>query len=275
MANVRIIYDNAAERAAITANSTASGSVAANTLASNTKSVAHRSAQPSVTYTLIWTTPEQVSGFILPATNLSGSAQLAASIITSTDQTINLGTISACPNTPLNSYPGTRNVNSFPYGGVSKVAYWFSQVYTIKQLSIIIVDPDRVSLGYPSTIDCSQIVCGKYWEPTYNVSKSGLELTINDTTQVSRSDTGDLLADRGTIHELLNFNLEVLSKADKEQLVNIMRYVGTYRNIAVSIVPDANSRDEQDYIIYGKRENSSLGYIVHNFYQNSFSISGW
>jgi hypothetical protein len=271
MANVRIIYDNAAERATITASSTASGSIAAGTLGTNIKSVAHRSSGNQVQYTLEWATAEQINGIILPAISLSSDASIAVTVNSST----NLGTISACPSTSLDSYPGIKNANSFPYGGLSKVAYWFPQIYSVTRLDIVIADLGRVALGYPSTIDCSRIICGKYWSPTYNVSKNGLELTINDTTQTSRTDSGDLLADRGAIHELLTFNLEVLSKADKEQLINIMRYVGTYRNIAVSVVPDANSRDEQDYIIYGKRDNSSLGYIVHNFYQNNFSIVGW
>lgn len=273
MANIRIIYDNAAERATITASSTASGSLAASTLSTNTKSLAHRSGATQVTYTLVFTNTEQINGIILPATNLSSNATITVTAAGTT-----YPAVSACTSTPLDGYSGTKNVNSFPYGGLSKVAFWFPSTVSTTSLSITLSDQTKTTIGspaYPSYIDCSRIVCGKYWSPTYNVSKNGLELTINDTTQTSRTDAGDLISDRGNIHELLNFNLELLSKADKEQLINIMRYVGTYRNIAVSVVPDANSRDEQDYIIYGKRENSSLGYIVHNFYQNNFSIVGW
>lgn len=273
MANIRIIYDNAAERATITASSTASGSLAASTLSTNTKSLAHRSTSTSVTYTLNFTSTEQITGVILPATNLSSSATIRVRTYTNSGVTLqqDSGIINACTNTPLTGWIGTKNVNSFPYGGLSKTAVWLSNPVNVTSLVINLVDTSN-PIGY---IDCSKVVCGTYWSPTYNVSKNGLELTINDTTQTSRTDAGDLISDRGNIHELLNFNLELLTKTDKEKLVEIMRYVGTYRNIAVSVVPDANSRDEQDYIIYGKRDNSSLGYIVHNFYQNNFSIVGW
>ena len=274
MANVRIIYNNAGERAIITASTTASGSLAAGTLSTNPKSLAHRSTGNSVTYTLTWANSEEINGVIIPAINLSSTATIRVRTYINSGSTLkhDSGTIPACTDTPLNTWYGIKNVNAFPYGGLSKVAVWLSTTYSVTSMIIDIIDTNNF-VGY---IDCSRIVCGKYWEPSYNVSKNGLELTINDTTQTSRSDAGDLISDRGTIHEIITFNLEVINKTDKEQLISIMRYIGTYRNIAVSIIPSSNNnRDEQDYIIYGKRDNSSIGYLVHNFYQNSFSITGW
>ena len=53
------------------------------------------------------------------------------------------------------------------------------------------------------------------------------------------------------------------------------KYVGGYRNIAVSVFPEGNTRNEQDYVIYGKRETSGISYLVHNYFSNSFSITGW
>lgn len=277
MPNIRIIHDDAAERAEITLFNqfdTAAGSLPPNSLKSNTKSLVHRSTGTSVTYQLTWSTAETIGGVILPAVNLSSLATIRVF-----GGGLDSGTIPACPNTPLDSYPGVKNVNSFPYGGFSKVAVWFGANVSIPAGTVFRIslnDTNKATKGYPAYIDCSRIVCGSYWEPSFNVSKNSLSLAIEDTTQISRSDAGDLIADRGTINEKLSFNFDVLSKTDKEELVKILRNVGTYRNIAVSIIPGYNnSRDEQDYIIYGKKDASSIDYIVHNYYSSSFSITGW
>ena len=282
MANVRIIYDDAAGRATITANNTANGSLEASSLNTNTKSLAHRSNSTSITYTLTWASDEIINGIILPATNLSSASTIAVvakNSIGTSIYTHNSGTpVNACINTTLDSYPSIKNVNSFPYGGLSKTAIWFTSTpTTVRSLEITLnrgTNPSA-SPAYPSYIDCSRIICGKYWEPNIGVSKDGLEVTISDTTQTSRSDAGDLYSDRGNIYDQLNFNLAILDKADREELIKIMKYVGSYRNIAVSIFPEGNNRNEQDYLIYGKRETSGIGYLVHNFYSNSFSITGW
>ena len=284
MANVRIIYDDAAERATITAGAgqSASGYDPAG-LKTNTKSLAHRSTGTSITYTLTWSSDEAINGIILPATNLSSASTIGVVAKNSSGTTIynhNSGTaVAACTSTALDYYPGVKNVNSFPYGGLSKTAVWFTStnLTTIRSLEITLnrgTNP-TANPAYPSYIDCSRIICGKYWEPQLGVDKGGLDLTVADTTQTSRSDTGDLYTDRGTIYDQLNFNLSVLTKQDKEDLVKIFKYVGGYRNIAVSVFPEGNTRNEQDYVIYGKRETSGISYLVHNYFSNSFSITGW
>ncbi len=282
MANVRIIYDDAAER---TTNITATSSVSGYDplgLKTNTKSLAHRSNGTSITYTLTWASDETINGIILPATNLSSASTISVVAKNSSGTTVythNGGTaVSACTNTALDYYPGIKNVNSFPYGGLSKTAVWFTSTPTnVRSLEITLnrgTNP-TANPSYPSYIDCSRIICGKYWEPALGVSKNGLELTIADTTQTSRSDTGDLYTDRGTIYDQLSFNLDILTGSDREELIKIFKWVGAYRNIAVSVFPEGNNRNEQDYIIYGKRETSGISYLVHNYFSNSFSITGW
>lgn len=274
MANVRIIYNDAAERATI---SVSGGSSAAGydpqTLKTNTKSLAHRSNSTSITYTLSWAAAEQINCVILPATNLSSTA----TITVNSGGTTYANAVPACASTPLDGHSGSKNVNSFPYGGLSKTAVWFSTTPTLSSLNITLTDNNKTALGYPGYIDCSRIVCGKYWEPQYGVDKDSLQLTVDDTTQTSRSDSGDLYSDRGTIYEQLSFNLGVITKSDREELIKLLRTVGNYKNIAISVFPETNTntRNEQDYIIYGKRETSSISYLVHNYYSSSFSITGW
>lgn len=279
MANIRIIYNDLAAGASISASNNASQSYTGDSLKTNSKSLAHRSANTNVTYTLTWAADQTINGVILPATNLSSASTVLVAAKNSSGTTVyTSGTISACTNTTLDGFTGVKDVNSFPYGGLSKTAVWFSSTpTTVRSLEITLTRGTNPSASpaYPSYIDCSRIICGKYWEPQFGVDKGNLNLTIADTTTTTRTDGGDLVADRGTIHDELRFNFGLLTKSDKEELVKILKSVGTYKNIAISLFPDNNSRDEQDYIIYGKRETSSIDYLVHNFYSHSFSVIGW
>jgi hypothetical protein len=175
------------------------------------------------------------------------------------------------------------NANAFAFGGLSKTAVWIdttpggvpdtdtgSQI-ACKSIVIDLVDTINPA-GY---IDCARIIAGAYWEPTYNVKKDTLNLTITDTSTTSRNNSGDLLSDRGIIHDHLTFDFSLLDNADKENLTKLLRNVGSRKNIVISIFPEENSVREQDYIIYGKRSNSAIGQMFNKFYSHSVEITGW
>lgn len=73
MSNLRIVYDNAADRAAITASSTA-GALAAANLLTDTKSDVWRATGPSARLTLAWAVAEAIQALVLPFCNLSPTA---------------------------------------------------------------------------------------------------------------------------------------------------------------------------------------------------------
>lgn len=274
MANMRIIYDDKCASATITASSTSGVLISAN-MQNDYKGQVHRSTGTSVSYTLTWAQAQNISAVGLPATNLSPTATIRVRIYSTTASDIPLtdsGTIQAngAVATQLYNWSNPLDANSFAYGGATKTAVWFEQQYSAQKVVIDIVDTSNVA-GY---IDCSRIVCGAYWEPKYNVS-SGITHNIVDTSNNIRNDSGDLLSDRGFIHDQLSFDLSVLVEADKSVLTQIMRFVGVNKNIFVSLMPDSNSSREQDYIIYGKRENSDITSQFYKLYSHSMSIEGW
>ena len=75
MPNLRLIYDNVASSATLTASTTA-GTLAASNMLTDVKSVVHRSTGTSVTYTMTWTANQTVGGVALPATNLTSTATI-------------------------------------------------------------------------------------------------------------------------------------------------------------------------------------------------------
>lgn len=274
MPNMRIIYDNKADSATITA-STTSGTLTVANLKTEYKSRVHRSTGTSITYTLTWSQGQSIGGIGLPATNLSSTSTIRVRLYTlSGDATAiaDSGTITASnsPQTNIWNWSNPLNANSFAYGGATKSAVWFSQMYTVQKVVIDIVDTSNLA-GY---IDCARIVCGPYWSPKHNVS-NGINYQLADTTQNIRNDSGDLLSDRGFIHDKLNFDLSVLLEAEKSTFVQILKSIGVNKNIFISLFPENNSTKEQEYIIYGKRENSDITAQYYGIYSHSISIEGW
>jgi len=273
MANIRIIYDDASIRASsIVADSTAPPTSVDNVL-TEYKGQAHRSVGRSVQYTLTWSSMQTVGGVVLPATNLSSEATIRVQLYSGVTPVGDSGTIWACPGTDLELWNWTvpLNANAFIFGGASKTAVWFNNQVTCDKVVISLVDTTANTAGY---IDCSKIIVGGYWEPMYNVS-NGINVTISDTSSSNRNEAGDLISNRSVIFDQISFDFSVLLEADKLMLSQILRKVGTSRNILVSVFPDSNSTLEQNHIIYGKRSNSTINTELYGIYRHSMDIEGW
>lgn len=276
MPNLRLIYDNAADRATSLAASTTAGALVAAYLQNDFKGQAHRSTGTSVTYTLTWTAGETVGAVALPATNLSASATIRVRLYSDTGGTTLIadsGTVYACPglNLGLWNWALPLNGNAFAYGGASKSAVWFSSHYFARRCVIDLADTGNPA-GY---IDNARLVVGAYWEPAYNASY-GAQVSVVDRTTNSRNDAGDNLADRGTQHDTLSLSLEWLGETDRARLMQIMRNAGTARNVFVSLLPGwVDAVAEQDHMIYGKRANAGVSFDHYALFSNKIDIEGW
>lgn len=287
MPNIRIIYDNAADRANLSASSTA-GSLAVSNLQNSIKGKVHRSVGLSVSYTLSWTTGETIGGVCLPATNLTGDATIRVRLYSDTAAAIQIadsGVQYACPgNTldawnwaePLNSnataYGQGNNANVFAYGDLSKVAVWFTEQYEVKACIIDIIDYAGNASGY---IDCSRLVVGRYWEPIRNVQNGSLQFEQVDLSEHMRTDAGDLLSSRSILHDRLRCDLAYLEERDRAQFMLIAKHRGTSGHVLVSVFPDGNNILSQDYTIYGKFTNYSTAQQLYGFYSIPLEIEGW
>ena len=276
MPNLRLIHDNAADRATSLAASTTSGALVAAYMQNDFKGQAHRSTGTSVSYTLTWTAGETVGGVALPATNLSASATVRARLYSDTGGSTLIadsGTGYACPglNLGLWNWSLPLNGNAFAFGGASKSAVWFSAHYFARRCVIDLVDSGNTA-GY---IDNARLVVGAYWEPERNASY-GATASVVDRTANSRNDAGDNLADRGTQHDTLSLNLEWLGETDRARLMQIMRNAGTARNVFVSLLPGwVDPVAEQDHMIYGKRANAGVSFDHYALFSNKIDIEGW
>jgi hypothetical protein len=278
MSNMRIVYDNVANATSQLTASTTSGTLVAANLLTELKGQVHRSTGTSVTYTARWAADQRVGCVALPCTNLTATATMRVRLFSDTNATAlvaDSGTVTAVPGFNLDPklWPTARNANSFAFGGGVKAVQWFtSQPTNIRAVIIDLVDTSNPA-GY---IDCSRLVIGDYWSPTYNI-QNGVQLEIADNSQTSRRDSGDLITDRSFVYDNLTFDFSLLTDFDKNNLTRIIRNVGTHDNIFVSLFPaDPSQTTNHDSSIYGKRStNSAVTYQLYSYYAHQMQLTGW
>ena len=272
MANLRILYNNVADQATITASTTASGFAASN-LQNAQKTSVHRSTGTTVTYTVTWTSDQTINGIALPATNLTGNDTIQVTLYNSSAAVLaTSGSTTAClsRSTLLQSGATTTDYTQFSFGGATKTSVWFTTLYTTVRSLTIALTSNTVS-----QIDCARIVCGQYWEPTRQVDK-GIELGFTDQSEVITTRSGNTYVDRKPITENMNFQLQYLGEADRQQFMKIMRSWGSTGLVYVCVFSDnTNPELTQAYSIYGRLQANALQYQFFNYYSSSVQLNSW
>lgn len=265
MPNLRIIYNNEADRATVTASSHASPLVAAN-LQTDIKSSIWRSVGLAPTLTFTWTAATVVSGFALAFTNLTSSSTMRVRGYTEAADTtpiFDTGHIAVVPSSLGASLWGQipMGANSFAYGGGSTAALWFAPA-TVKKLVVNLADSTNPQ-GY---IEASRAITGAYWSPVYNVVHGALRVSAEDTSKHDRTDAGDLLTDRGVIYKTVSIDLALMPATDRNAMWQILRANAMARPIFMSVTPESGDlAEEQIHMIFGKlSKGSALTYQMYN-----------
>lgn len=265
--NLRIIYKNVADSAAITTTTPTSGVTSLSNLKKNPKSLVWRSVGTSATIVVNLSKEEIVTGVILPFCNLSSTATIR--IVTNTG----LDTLSqlACPYQALGQWDWGQlplGVNSYSYGGGTYARIWFNST-ACSTITINIYDPDNPS-GY---LELSRLVIGRHWSPKFNTS-FGLSVGTRDLSTHERSESGDLITTLGTKYTTMKFDLQWLTGVDRLELTQLLKTNSLTTPLFISLFPnDEDSAKEQDHQIYGKL--SQMSDIVHpmfGIYSSSIEI---
>lgn len=271
MANLRIIYNNVADIATITASSTAGG-FSVETLKDSQKTSVHRSGNNSVTYTLTWANAQKVSAVALPATNLLDTATIQVNFFTNTGDitpVLSTATFFACKDKIFLSQEPNKayDYTQFGYSGATKTSVWLANELQVRKVVI--------TLTNSTSIDCAKIVCGTYWESSRQVS-NGITVSFDDASEIVTTRSGNTYVDRKPVFDSMTFDLVYLSEQDRIQLMSIMRGIGSSGLIYVCIFPDNNNPETtQSYSIYGRSASNSIQYQLYNLYNSSLSIKGW
>lgn len=270
MSNLRIVYDNAAKRATLTASSTA-GALGAANLLTDKKSDVWRATGTTATLTATWTAAETISCAALAFCNLSPTATMRVQLYDATTGGNLLLDVtgSACPAPAiaLTGWTAAQAASAYAHGGGAMGRIWFAATPGVKRMVITITDAANL-LGY---IEAACLVAGKYWSPQYNASDA--PLTYTDSSAHFRTGAGDLMTDAGTVHNRVPIEFSLMPPADRAVMANMLRN-SRANPVFVSVFPDSPDLElERDYTVYGKRtEDSEIALAYASAYGTTVQI---
>ena len=263
MTNLRILYDNAADRATLTASSQA-GTLGPANLQRDSKNAILRATGTAQTITATWPTQESIACVALIFTNMTSSARMRVRGYAQPGDSapvLDTGNVFPCPAAVHGTYPWgvlplgwnayqAGGVNTWARGGGADGVTWFPAV-RVRQLVIEVWAP-QCPEGY---LEISRLVTGNYWSPEYN-AEYGAQLLLQDSSENYRTGAGDLKTAIGTTSDKLNINLAHLTPMDRARFMRILRESGKERAMLFSLFPEnPDPLLEQDHMLYGRATN--------------------
>ena len=261
--NLRILHDNAADRAILSASSQA-GTLGPANLQRDSKSAVLRATGVAQTITVTWPTAELVACVALISTNLTSSAKMRVRGFAMPGDgaaVLDTGSIFPCPAATHGSYPWATlplgwnayrwgGVNSWARGGGADGVAWFAPV-RVRQLMIDVHAPQSPE-GY---VEISRLVAGNYWSPEQN-AEYGAQLLLQDSTEDYRTAAGELKSALGVSSDKLSVTLAHLTPMDRARLMRVLRENGKGKAMLFSLFPEnPDPLLEQDHMLYGKVSN--------------------
>ncbi len=250
MPNLRIIYDNAADRATISASS-AAGAMTPDRLLTDTKSDIWRSASAYAALTVSWPTVEPVSGVALCYTNLSSQAQIRVTAYNyAGDLIADSAWQMACPPKTIDELRwGIEALGLTAYLPGHVIAQCWLAAPVLAQRLVIQVNDPCSQAGY---IDAGRLVVGEYWSPADNMDY-GLSVGAVDASKHFRTEAGDLLTEVGTRHRKQSLTLSAMRSADRERVWQMAWCGGIAKPLYISLYPESSDTAlEQTHSMYCK-----------------------
>lgn len=247
---LKIISDNAANRATISAAPIASGMSAA-AMQNDTCANVCRAPGTSMTITLVWPVLERIGGVHLPWSNLSPGATMRVrgySDAAGTAQVFDTGAILACPWPViklLGSWTAATAASAYAYGGGAHARSWFANEM-VKRIDVDLVDVGNLQ-GY---LEVARIFAGDAWSPSQNADYNP-GLTPGGTGEAFRDGAGGRRTRRGTKSRKMSVALSHMNEADRAAMWGVLAANGIEIPFIFSLYPNdtypARERDHQMY----------------------------
>jgi len=255
MNNMRVVYDNALERAQLSASSEASPQMAAAKLRIDDKDTLWRAAGKTAALTLTWPAAEVLSCCALAFCNFSPTATIRVrgySDAAGTAQVLDTGVQPACPAPAvrLRGWAAAQAASAYAYGGGALARIWFPEV-AVQRIVVDVADPGSLQ-GY---LEAACLIVGRYFSARYNASDASM--TSVDTTELYRKASGAQGADPGFTYRRLSIDLSRVSPADRGSVVSLLRN-SRGCPVLISVFPGSQDFElERDNMIYGRRTKDS------------------
>lgn len=256
MPNLRIISDNLADAATLTA-STTSGSLAASNLLTDYKNEVHRATGTSVTYTLTWASAQTISAVVLAHANYTSSATMRVRVYTNTGDAspaLDTGARACCASSRAGLWPmSSSGANSYAYGWGAYARSYFAA--TVGRKVVVDIADSTNAAGY---VEASRLIAGAYWSPAFNASY-GVKVSTKSNTKHTRTDAGDLRTEIRPLSREIAFDLALMRATDRGTLFAILRSVGMVRPVFLSVYPEHSDASlEAAHSIWGKLDDTTI-----------------
>lgn len=270
MRNLRIISDNVADDATITAANTASG-LGTEWLKTEAKSEVCRITSGTGAITLQWDDPVTVDCVAIPAWNGSASSEIRVRVYdlkTGGVELFDSGWKWAAPGPQLGAWDFSQplNVNHFAEGA-TVTAVWVPNIAG-RRVLIDLKDPNR------SMLDISRVVVGAAF--TLCGASYGSSVSVKDETSMTRAASGDMKIDRGPRNRSMNLDLSYVPKESRHEAVRIINAGLGRRHFVSGYTNDDDVMMQQELMMYGVLSSAaSLTYSTYGISQSHFQIEEW
>lgn len=233
MSNLRLLYDDEAPSATITASTTAGGLVADN-LKNNEPEQVWRATGKSATLTLTWANSTPVGLVVLGWSNLTTTAVISAAFYTNAGDAfpVVVATGSADSAVPLGALVfgvGTSDVVKI----LSNATVWLGHSEGVEKIIITISDVNN-----DENIQVGRVLAGLYHESDFGAAP-GVNLTFIDTSTVARTESGSVRFEPRRVRRRVELSLPALSPLDSIMLMRFFS-LGRTRVVFVCLFPSAS-----------------------------------
>ena len=212
---MRLVYDNRADSATITA-STTSGSLVASNLANNAPELVWRATNKQPTITLTWAAAQPVEAVAVAWTNLTAAATITFRVFAETADV-----------TPAR----TATVTAGSAGVGSVYSTFFPTGTTGKKVEVYISDTTN-----GANVQVGRVIVGPTLRPARGV-RPGAGLSVSDRSNVSRSESGILRVEQAGTYRTLSVQFDMMEPAEANAYLLLMRG-GAGRVVFATIFPD-------------------------------------
>lgn len=252
---MRIIFDNAADTATISATSE---TLDADNLLTDIKSEIWRATGTAATITLTWPTAKQINAAMLLFCNLTSAATMRVkgyTLTTDVTPVFDTGAVLCCPPAAFGFWHwGLLPLASNAYTNTAAYAVsWFTGG-AVKKLEIIVDD----AFNTTGTLDAGRVVVGSYFEPAVGAQYGSTKAGVQDSSTQFRTEAGDLLTKTGHQFKTVSFDTRAMNEADRALVHHIIAGNALTTPLFVSLRPEhSNPPLEQAHHVYGKMTDSS------------------
>jgi hypothetical protein len=200
------------------------------------------------------------TSFVLTTATVSGSVAIVAYLPehtgTITMTVTGLSAVTEATTSATSSLPAG-------YGGGKYVVVYVTSLANTTSFTVT----------FNTSVKVSRFIVGNYWSPQYNIP-FGVSVGYTDTTTSERLQGGDLYSTPGPRHKTLQFELQYLTDTDKFEFFSILKTVGKFGCVFVSVFPeDTDKAREQMYSLYGKLTNlNAIAYAQYTRYASSVEL---